>query len=223
MKSRLIADKEIFRIWYEFYRIALSSTNVDVTKALKKSSKFYADWGADSTLHFDEWWKTHKHLFIDDSSIQVHQEGRPYAANCIYFEVPVTKSYGDLVDEFRKVLPVAVRGLKKGRKFPPVHRYAPTEIQGLKRDSLRMMLDLKKNVFIDTSLKGESLRNRVQSFFSSERYKKKQNVVPMAFRLDANSKFVTHQDEADRNIRRYRQKTSLLLLNVANGIFPGKY
>ena len=223
MKTPLIADKQLFRIWYEFYRIALASNDSSVVRALKKSARFYEEWGTDRNLHFDDWWKSHSHLFSDDSRIQVYESGSPRKINCVYLEIPTTKSQSDLVKEFRKILPIAVKSLKRGRKLPPTHKYAPTEIQGLKRDSLRMMLDLQKNVFINTSLKGESLRNRVQSFFGSERYKKKTNIVPMAFRLDANKRHVTHQDEADRNIRRYRQKASKLILNVASGVFPGKY
>ena len=32
-----------------------------------------------------------------------------------------------------------------------------------------------------------------------------------------------HTEEAERNIRRYRQKAKKLMLNVASGQFPGKY
>ena len=45
MKSQLpiIADKELFRLWYEFYRLALDSNDKDIQRALKKSADFYAD------------------------------------------------------------------------------------------------------------------------------------------------------------------------------------
>ena len=111
----------------------------------------------------------------------------------------------------------------KGRKLPPAHRFAPTEIQGVKRDSLRMMFDLQKNIFSKAQLKGVALRERVLKFFSSERYKKKRNIVPMSFAIDASNRNNDHAAEADRNIRRYRQKAHQLLLNVAQGEFPGKY
>ena len=84
-----------------------------------------------------------------------------------------------------------------------------------------MMLDLQKNIFSKAELKGVALTLRVQKFFSSERYRKKRNTVPMSFAThDARN---DHADEADRNIRRYRQKARKLLLNVAQGKFPGKY
>jgi hypothetical protein len=111
----------------------------------------------------------------------------------------------------------------KGRKLPPAHRFAPTEIQGVKRDSLRMMFDLQKNIFSKAQLKGVALRERVLKFFSLERYRKKRNIVPMSFAIDPSNRNNDHAAEADRNIRRYRQKAHQLLLNVAQGKFPGKY
>ena len=83
------------------------------------------------------------------------------------------------------------------------------------------MLDLQRNIFSLGDLKGRALTERVIKFFSSERYKRKQNEIPQSFRLLIGN--LDHLDEADRNIRRYRQKAKKLILNVARGEFPGKY
>jgi len=45
----------------------------------------------------------------------------------------------------------------------------------------------------------------------------------MSFAIDRINRKSDHQEEAYRNIRRYRQKARKLLLNVALGVFPGKY
>lgn len=223
MRSKLpiIADKELFRLWYEFYRLALTSSDKNIQKALAKSRAFYSDWGTDTSVHFDDWWRTHRVLFHDHSRVKLHLAGEPRSVSSIYVEVPSGKPVGELVEEFRLLLKSDRTIGTVRRKLPPTHRYAPTEIQGVKRDSLRVMLDLQKNVFSDNELKGRALTARVIKFFSSERYKKKQNEIPNSFRLLIGS--LDHLDEADRNIRRYRQKASKLLLNVATGVFPGKY
>ena len=223
MKSQtpIIADKELFRLWYEFYRLALSSSDADIQKALKKSQKFYADWDATENLHFDDWWRTHRNLFHDVNIVRLTGETEEKSDGNLYVTVPKGKSYGDIIEEFKSLIEKELPSKKKGRKVPPAHRYAPTEIQGVKRDSLRMMLDLQKNIFSKAELKGVALTQRVQKFFSSERYKKKRNIVPMSFAIhDARD---DHAEESDRNIRRYRQKARTLLLNVASGQFPGKY
>ena len=219
----LIADKELIRIWYEFYRLALSSSDSEIQKALKKSQKFYADWDASPNLHFDDWWREQRSLFLDDNVVRLSSTDEVRINENIYVTVPKGKSYAEILQEFKTLMDKELSAKMKVRNLPPTHRFAPTEIQGLKRDSLRMMLDLQKNVFSDESLKGASLRQKVLKFFASERYKKKRNLVPMSFAIDRGNRNSDHQEEADRNIRRYRQKARKLLLNVASGVFPGKY
>jgi hypothetical protein len=219
----LIADKELIRIWYEFYRLALSSSDSEIQKALKKSQKFYADWDASPNLHFDDWWREHRSLFLDEQIVRLSSTDEVRTNDNIYVTVPKGKSYAEILQEFKTLMDKELSAKMKVRKLPPTHRFAPTEIQGLKRDSLRMMLDLQKNVFSDESLRGASLRQKVLKFFASERYKKKRNLVPMSFAIDRSNRNSDHQEEADRNIRRYRQKARKLLLNVATGLFPGKY
>ena len=219
----IIADKELFRLWYEFYRLALVSSDVDVQKALKKSHSHYADWHGSENLRFDEWWRNHRSLFHDTNVVRITDPDAVKTEENLYVTVPRDKSYGDILEEFKILIANELPSKKKGRKTPPKHLYAPTEIQGVKRDSLRMMFDLQKNIFSQSELKGVALRERVLKFFSSERYRKKRNLVPMSFVVDTSNRNDDHSAEADRNIRRYRQKAHQLLLNVAQGKFPGKY
>ena len=219
----IIADKELFRLWYEFYRLALVSSDVDVQKALKKSHSHYADWHGSENLRFDEWWRNHRSLFHDTNVVRITDPDAIKTEENLYVTVPRDKSYGDILEEFKTLIANELPSKKKGRKTPPKHLYAPTEIQGVKRDSLRMMFDLQKNIFSQSELKGVALRERVLKFFSSERYRKKRNLVPMSFVVDTSNRNDDHSAEADRNIRRYRQKAHQLLLNVAQGKFPGKY
>lgn len=225
MKSEtpIIADKELFRLWYEFYLLALDSSDPKIQKALKKSHKFYADWNAAEKLKFDIWWKTHRSLFHDDNLVRLASDKEKRTEDNLYVVIPKSKSQTDILEEFKALIARELTSASKRRKLPPAHRFAPTEIQGVKRDSLRMMLELQKKVFSKVDLKGIALRERVINFFASERYKRKRNVVPMSFTVDDSNRRNDHSAEADRNIRRYRQKANALLLNVASGKFPGKY
>lgn len=225
MKSNepLIADKELFRLWYEFYQLALESDDSKIQELLKKSENFYFDWNASEKLKFDTWWKIHRSLFLDEDVVRLATDEDKQTQDNLYVIVPKGKSQSDIVEEFKALIENELPSSSKRRKLPPSHRYAPTEIQGVKRDSLRMMLDLQKRIFSKQNLKGKALRERVIDFFNSERYKIKRNVVPMSFSIGNSNKENNHNDEADRNIRRYRQKANALLLNVASGKFPGKY
>jgi hypothetical protein len=205
------------------YLLALASADADVQKALVKSQGFYADWQSSEKLHFDDWWRSHRSLFHDDKIVSLHLAEEAMTEENIYVKVPRGKSYGKILQEFNSLIEKELPLKMKGRKLPPPHRFAPTEIQGVKRDSLRMMFELQKHIFSQTELKGVALRERVLKFFSSERYKKKRNIVPMSFAIDSANRNSDHGSEADRNIRRYRQKAKKLLLNVASGEFPGRY
>lgn len=224
-KTPIIADKELFRIWYEFYCLALRSSDDKIQKAIKKSRKFYADWEVNADQHFDDWWQTHRELFHDTNcvSVSVTAPDAIRTDDNLYVTVPRGKAYGDILKEFKSLLEQELPTKAKRRKTPPPHRFAPTEIQGVKRDSLRIMLDLQKHIFSKSDLKGSALTKRVLEFFRSERYKKRTNEVPNSFKIDPSTKIDDHLEEAERNIRRYRQKAKKLMLNVAIGQFPGKY
>jgi hypothetical protein len=219
----IIADKELFRLWYEYYQLALESADPKIQKAVKESQQFYSDWNASEKLTFDTWWKSHRKLFHDDNVVRLASPFEMHTEDNLYVIIPKTKSQNDIIEEFKALVTREFGSASKRRKLSPVHRYAPTEIQGVKRDSLRMMLDLQKHIFSKQILKGVVLRERVIKFFGSERYKRRRNYIPMAFNVDNSNRLNDHAAEADRNIRRYRQKANALLLNVASGKFPGKY
>jgi hypothetical protein len=216
-QSGLIADKELFRIWFEFYKLALVSNNKEIQSALKKSQRFYADWGNDTQIHFDDWWKTNSLLFVDTDAVRLMLEGETRDAGHLYVSVPKTRSINVAVDEFRELLTKQFNARSK-RTHVPQHRYAPTEVQGFKRDTARLHLELLKNVFNDESLRGQALYDRVQKYLGSERYKKKSNSLPSQF-----AELTSGDEDAKRNVRRYKMRCKRILLNVASGQFPGKY
>jgi hypothetical protein len=218
----LIADKELIRLWYEFYLLALGSEDEEIQSAVSLGKNFYQEWAVLPGVRFDVWWRTHRQLFIDNRVVRLHPVGAARDDENIYLAVPRAKSLNALVGEFRALLGRELDHSSR-RSSVPSHRYALSEVQGVKRDSLRFMLDLQRHVFCDDRLKGLALRMRVLKFFSSERFKKKPNSVPMAFVVNLNNTRSDHCEETDRNIRRYRQKARKLLLNVASGVFPGKY
>jgi hypothetical protein len=214
----LTADKELLRLWYEFYRLALQSTNKEVVKAVKKSKSFYKDWQVDSKELFDPWWAKHRHLFEQKEFVRVLADGDKRTEGSVVLEIPTTKARTEVLGEIRSLLPTLLP--TRPNKSVIGGRYLPTEVQGVKRDSLRIMLDLEKRIFRNDKLKGEKLRERVQKFFNEERYKRKKNKMPVPFYIDTYSDTT---DNVDRNIRRYRQKVKQLILNVASGEFPGQY
>lgn len=220
----LIADKELFRLWYEFYRCALNSQDPKILRALKKSAKFYKDWGADPSLHFDDWWITHRQLFVDNQRVHLAEHLEVFGDNWVMVAVPTRKAETALVREFQDLIRSGASGLGKAKRRQVFgHRYALTEVQGVKREALRMMLALQQRIFSQDKLRGQDLMERVMKFFAAERYKRKANKVPASFMTEQGTSRGDHHEEAMRNVRRYRQKAAKLMLNAASGVFPGRY
>ena len=220
-KPPLVADKELYRLWYEFYKLALNSTNKDVQKALKKSRSFYADWEVIETERFDPWWAKHRELFEQRNFVSLVSDPSHVSRDSLLIEIPKTKTKAAAIEEIRELLDRHLP--KKRRNVITESKYVPTEIQGVKREALRMMLDLERHVFRKTALRGWDLFERVQKFFASERFKRKKNYVPQSFFVDRKINEGDNHENAERNMRRYRQKVQKLILNVASGEFPGKY
>ena len=217
-ESGLIADKELFRIWFEFYKLALVSKDTKVQSALRKTKKFYSEWGTDTGVHFDDWWSTHSHLFVDTDSVRLMNGTARTDKTHLYVAVPRTRSINVAVQEFEELLRAEFKTTRTKRTHVPIHRFAPTEIQGFKRETMRLTLDLMKNVFIDESLKSDALYQKVEDYLQKDRYKKQKNEIPKLF-----EDMTSGNEDAKRNIRRYRSRGKKILLNVANGEFPGKY
>ena len=222
-KTPLTADKELLRLWYEFYRLALQSTDKEVIKAVKKSKSFYQEWEVVEGELFDPWWAKHRHLFEQKEFVRVLADGDMRTEGSVVLEIPTTKARTEVLAEIRSLLPTLLP--TRPTKSVTGGKYLPTEVQGVKRDSLRIMLDLEKRIFRNDKLKGEKLRERVQKFFNEERYKRKglnEKRFPSQLIIATYKKSDT-QENVDRNIRRYRQKVKQLILNVAGGEFPGRY
>jgi len=214
-ESGLIADKELFRIWFEFYKLALVSKDTKVQSALRKTKKFYSEWGTDTEVHFDDWWSTHSHLFVDTDSVRLMNATVRTDKTHLYVVVPRTRSINVAVQEFEELLRGEFKTTRTKRTHVPIHRFAPTEIQGFKRETMRLTLDLMKNVFIDESLKSDALYQKVEDYLQKDRFKKQKNEIPKLF-----EDMTSGNEDAKRNIRRYRSRGKQILMNVASGKFP---
>jgi hypothetical protein len=219
-KRKYIASPQIYRLWFEFYKIALKSKDKEVISALKKSKNFYASWGIDTEIHFDDWWKENQHLFYETKKIKLIEGNEPITDDShLVISFPKDIPLEVLMKEFlERVAPELEK--RKNRTKITEHRYAPTEVQGVKQDSLRLYFELYEKVFSNEKLKGKDQFEAVKSYFL-DRFKKKPNEIPEYFSdYDDNEERI---ESSMRNVRRYKKKCLQLILNVANGEFPGRY
>ena len=191
-KTPLTADKELLRLWYEFYRLALQSTDKEVAKAVKKSKSFYKEWEVVEGELFDPWWAKHRHLFEQKEFVRVLADGDERTEGSVVLEIPTTKARTEVLAEIRSLLPTLLP--TRPTKSVTGGKYLPTEVQGVKRDSLRIMLDLEKRIFRNDKLKGEKLRERVTCLVFSSQFHLETlaPVVDSDFHCDTNSSGVLY-------------------------------
>lgn len=231
----LVAPKETIALWFRAYQLILNSSDKKITNALKKHKKFYKLWGTDKSITFEKWWQTKSALFEDKSSVEVVKNIKK-DANHIHLSVPLNKKLETIVAQFKEqVKPVLIEAQKKNLVIK--HKFSPTTMKGMKTNKIIMLLDLYDEVFNQTFKDKKEQAYKLCDVLNRPKYAEK---VPGSLQKyhevyeaveGSNTLIKTIVDNvnlkelsnAKRYINRYKQKVNKLLLNVAEGKFPGKY
>ena len=221
--SLLLVRREAFRLWFEYLKLAKASNNKDIIGALKKSEEFYKPWGDVSNVKFDEWWKSHGHLFEEKYTVRTMASGElPRDPEALILEIPLTLSPTDLLERVKVLIQKASdakdRSSSKIKKAPSAN-YRLSSGAEPKLDALREMLTCYRDVYLkNPKLRGETLLDATHKYYLG-RKNKKWAKIPMALLLGDYGE----KTKSMRNLRRYIQKAEQITLNVAKGEFPGEY
>jgi hypothetical protein len=218
-------QREFYRLWFEYLRLAKKSDRRDVKDALKRSATFYAPWGDVLAERFDVWWPKHAQLFEERHVVRRLAGGeKPSSPQSLVVEIPLNQSATKLTRAVKQLIEKAVKELrsedKRKNKAIPSAQFAMTEGAEPKQRAVREMLTVYRDIYVkNPTSTSRQLLDIAQQLYKS-RKQKKWAVIPPAL-------IVASDDEpdlrAERNIRRYVQKAEKVMLNVANGNFPGKY
>lgn len=218
------AHKNAYRLWFEYLKVARSSTKKEVKAALIVSAPFYKPWEMDKASKFDPWWRDHRHLFEEKYAVREMRHGdMPVDPNALVLEIPLTQSPTVLTKRARELIQIASDRAQKTQskgKTKPTAYYHLTEGTEPKFNAVREMLSVYRDVYLkDPRQRGSELLEAVQKYYSG-RKNKRWAKVPMQFDDDGSN---IDKIRAMRNLRRYIQKAEKVVLNVARGQFPGKY
>ena len=223
--DKLASRREAFRLWFEYLRLAHQSNLITVKKALVQSEPFYRAWDIKSATKFDDWWKRHSHLFEEKFIVRkLDANERPLDPNALIIEVPLTMSPTMLIEKvgviIRKAYELDEKANRKSKKKATA-TYRLTEGAEPKLDAIREMLNVYRDVYLkDTKLRGGKLLRATQNYYLNRKSKRWAR-IPMA--LVSNERDENYIARELRNLRRYIQKAEKIMLNVANGHFPGQY
>ena len=223
----LSARREAYRLWFEYLKVALKSDDRRIKAALQATKAHYAPWDVSARTNYNEWWRTHAHLFEEKYLVREVKVGEErLAESSLVVEIPLTESPTILLSRVKTILLAAFESQeklsKKSRKKPTAN-YRLTEDSEPKLVAVREMLTVYRDVHLaNPSLKGERLLMAVQNFYLGRKRKQWAKVpTPLIYRTEKGQE--DDLARALRNLRRYIQKAEKIVLNVANGHFPGDY
>ncbi len=210
MKTNLIIKKDSYRIWFEFYKLATQN------KSLKVNKRFYDLWGEDVvSMKFDDWWKTHSHLFIQPIVKVVEPDGQIESPWGILIDVPLNKSITETLSDIKDILKKNQKTNKKNKRLL-IGKYTLSENSEPKLKAVKEFLNVYKDVYLKMdNPKGQKFYEAVTLYYTSR--KKNARIPPQL--IDVNR----GNASAVRTLGRWIQKAKKIESNVANGEFPGKY
>jgi len=210
MKTNLLIKKDSYRIWFEFYKLALQN------KFLKVDKGFYDQWGEDvESMKFDDWWKSHSKLFVQPIVRVVKSEDEMESPWGILIEVPMNKSITETLGDIKDILKKHEKTNKKNKRLL-IGKYSVSEDSEPKLKAIREFLNVYKDVYLKIdNPKGQKFYEEVIRYYTS---KKKNSRIPPQL-IDVNN----GNTNAIRTLGRWIQKAKKIESNVANREFPGKY
>jgi hypothetical protein len=216
--------KEFYRIWFEFYKISLTSTNSAVLKNLKKSDDFYSSWGDVERTTFNDWWELNKHLFEEQSVSVIESSSNRKSGDTLLLEVPINQSTTVLMKKIRQL--IDEEQTKRSRQ-PKRYRVITSQFVISDRNEpklvvLKDVLNIYRDVYLkDKNLRGKTLLNEVYKYYKGRKRKDHQQ-LPKTID-DRGSTKEEDIKRITRNLRRWIQWGDTITLNVSKGEFPGKY
>jgi hypothetical protein len=216
--------KEFYRIWFEFYKISLNSTNPLVLKNLKNSDDFYSSWNDVERTPFNDWWESHKYLFEEESVSVIESSSERKFQDTLVIEIPINQSTSVLMKKIRVLIDdEQKKRLRQKKKY----RVITTDFKISNRTEpklviLKDVLNVYRDVYLkNPSLRGKTLLNEVYRYYKS-RKRKDHQLLPKTID-DRGSTNENDIKRVTRNLRRWIQWGEEIVLNVSNGEFPGKY
>lgn len=225
--SKLLQKREAYRLWFEFLKLAKSSQSTKVRTALSRTAAFYEGWGDVKNAEFHVWWKTHAKLFEERFTVRKLENGEaPRDPTALIVEIPLNISETTIL----KAVKVIVRDERVARKQSPPNRkkrsiqtsdFHITEGAEPKLGAIREMLTVYRDVHLkNPNLKGRKRLQAVHDHYLARRNEKWRKIPPSLIAdIDDDARVAT----VLRTVSRYISNAEAILLNVANGKFPGTY
>jgi hypothetical protein len=222
--SSLVLKKEFYRIWFEFYKISLNSTDSVIKRNIENSRVFYSKWGNVKDTKFNDWWKLRESLFEDEQIHVLQDPTKRRYVDSLILEIPINKSTSDLLKRLRTLIDdeQKIRNRPKKNKVIVTTPFKPTDRTEPKLSILKDVLNVYRDVYLkNPNVKGQKLLKLVHEYYTGRKRTEYQRIPSSINHFGSTKK--SELDRVTRNLRRWIQWGDTITLNVSRGEFPGRY
>lgn len=221
LRHRRRSPKQHIRIWFEFYKLALSDPRF--LKQVEKSYDYYRPWGEIVGLSFDRWWGSHSFLFDELKVREIQAVTRSDAV--IHLAMPLSLGAKQAMEQAKEIFTrrqreIAVKLGDRRTKSTSVgaamfHLTVGAELRGPTVDTV---LRVYRDVYLPEGRPpiNEQFAHEVVEYFRSSRTK-----LAVHFLREVNPDDPAFPNQL-RQLRRYIQRAEALVLAAAKGDFPGR-
>ena len=195
-RTRIGANKQNYRLWYNYLQIALEKYPKLVNK------KYYAKWDISlikQGMRFDTWYKDHKNLFVENKKISIL--------------IPSSLTYNDAVKKVKELLKGKTDKTSEFNITSKRFRYL--EIDDYLKCYKRRQKG-QKLFDIGVSIEQEYVQK-------SEQYLKSKKLLQRKLLKKKIEDMKNNYDAVISIVLRKVRKSERIILNTAKGQFPGKY
>ena len=225
--SKLLQKRESYRLWFEFLKLAQSVHSSNVKTALIRSATLYKGWGDIRDADFHDWWGSHAKLFEERFTVRKLDNGEaPRDSTALIIEIPLNIAQTTILKAVKVIVrdELAARTTSlPSRKKRSIHtsEFYITEGSEPKLRAIREMLTVYRDIYLkNPNLKGRKRLQAVHDHYLS-RKSKKWRKIPTSLMADISDD--ARVASVLRTISRYITNAETILMNVANGTFPGTY
>lgn len=212
--------KRKVRFWWDVYRTLVTTPTLrdalGLDRTWNETLERYKLWGNVVGVRYDDWWKEHRGLFIDEEPAvrEITTSHFKRDQNCLYLELNLKRTPTSLFTMLRSLLRTKSKALKRGKnktRVQTVFSFTPeAEIRPSVYDEYLRFL--KKVYAPNCRMRANQLRE-----VAHNRFKGKKDVF-LSLHLDSSE---DKEPIAYISVARYLKKVRLLCRSVAHGEFPG--
>jgi len=210
-----------YRIWYEYLKTALD--NKEFSKKINK--KYYENWNLSlvKKLKFNNWIKTHEHLFNQSNNSEIKLYEGKRSPNTLLVEIPISFNVQRIQKEIGKAVKGKVAQSQANLKFK-IQTNRPLQTAPL--DYFRWAYEFKQKGNFTHEEVWEKVSDKIDKRQAKiakriEQYKKTGKGIRSRHLSGAQS--VKDDKQKSILISRNIKKAKNILNNVCKGIFPGDY